>query len=150
MEHPVTDVAIELNIAAEPPQAVQPRRQGRLAGIKNKLRTYAQYLVQYLIKKEEEDFALTIKLRNNGVINILGALFKVFNQKEVDNLISYSVFSFKLFNLYKSSAHRIFKSQLIYKVKGKTIVLYKKSQLIIQGYNNVDKHKILTQLLIIQ
>ena len=150
MEHPVTDAAAEPNTAAEPPQAVQPRRRGRPAGLKNKLRTYTQYLVQYLIKKEEEDFALTIKLRNNSVINILSALFKASNQKEVDNLISYSVFSFKLFSLYKYSAYYIFKSQLVRKVKGKTIVLYKKSQLIIQGYNNVDKHKILTQLLIIQ
>ena len=58
---------------------MQPRRQGRLAGLKNKLRTRAQYLVQYLTKKEEEDFALAIKLCNNGVINILGALFKASN-----------------------------------------------------------------------
>src|SRR4051794_37431742 len=86
-EHTVADVAAEPNAAAEPPRAVQPRRRGRPAGSKNKLRTRAQYLVQYLTKKEEEDFALTIKLRNDGVINTLGTPFEASDQKEVDDLV---------------------------------------------------------------
>ncbi len=137
--------AAEPNAAAEPPRAVQPRRRGRPAGSKNKPKTRAQYLVQYLTKKEEEDFALAVKLRNDGVINTPGAPFEASDQKEVDDLVGRGVFSFELFDPHKHGAHRIFKSRLVREVKGKTMVPYEKSRLVVQGYNDVGKHEILTQ-----
>ncbi|KAF1966745.1 hypothetical protein BU23DRAFT_573817 [Bimuria novae-zelandiae CBS 107.79] len=54
-------------------QPTQPRKRGRLPRSKNK-RT-----VQYLIRKEEDNYALAIKLYNNSVITTLGAPFKAFN-----------------------------------------------------------------------
>ncbi|KAF1974170.1 hypothetical protein BU23DRAFT_567694 [Bimuria novae-zelandiae CBS 107.79] len=52
-------------------QLTQPRKRGHSPGSKNK-RT-----VQYLTRKEEDNYALVVKLRNNSVINTLGAPFKV-------------------------------------------------------------------------
>ncbi|KAF1967676.1 hypothetical protein BU23DRAFT_583707 [Bimuria novae-zelandiae CBS 107.79] len=66
-----------------------PRKRGCLPGSKNK-RT-----VQYLIRKEEDNYALAIKLYINSVINTLGASFKYY----------------------------IFKSRIVREVKGKTIHL---------------------------
>jgi len=50
----------------------------------------------------------------------------------MDTLISRGVFAFKIFNLTKYSSIRIFKSRIVYKVKGKaTNTPYKKLHLVI-------------------
>jgi hypothetical protein len=58
------------------PLAVQPRKRGRPPGSKNKRKRKAN---AYMIKKEEADLKLAIKLRNNRVIITSGALFKASN-----------------------------------------------------------------------
>jgi len=120
-------------------QPTQPRKRGRPPGSKNK-RT-----VQYLTRKEEDDYALAVKLRNDGVINTPGAPFEASDQKEIDDLVGRGVFSFELFNPTVHDGHRIFKSRMVREVKGKTMVPYEKSRLVIQGYNDDGKHEILTQ-----
>ncbi|KAF1974414.1 hypothetical protein BU23DRAFT_579837 [Bimuria novae-zelandiae CBS 107.79] len=52
---------------------IDPRKRGCPPGFKNKR------IVQYLTRKEEDNYALAVKLRNNGVINTPGAPFKVSN-----------------------------------------------------------------------
>jgi hypothetical protein len=120
-------------------QPTQPRKRGRPPGSKNKRK------MQYLTRKEEDDYALALKLRNDGVINTPGAPFEASDQKEIDDLVSRGVFSFELFDPTEHSRYRIFKSRMVREVKGKTMVPYEKSRLVVQGYNDKGKHEILTQ-----
>ncbi|KAF1970758.1 hypothetical protein BU23DRAFT_581893 [Bimuria novae-zelandiae CBS 107.79] len=53
------------------PLVAQLRKRGRPLGLKNKSKAYA-----YMMKKEEADYELAIKLRNDGVITTLGAPFE--------------------------------------------------------------------------
>ncbi|KAF1934617.1 hypothetical protein EJ02DRAFT_490487 [Clathrospora elynae] len=120
-------------------QATQPRKQGRPPGSKNKPK------LLYLSKKEEDNYALAVKLRNDSVINIPGAPFEASNQKEIDDLVGRGIFSFELFDPTVHGGYCIFKLRMVRKVKGKTMVLYEKSRLVVQGYNDKGKHEILTQ-----
>ena len=120
-------------------QPAQPRRRGRPPGSRNKPK------VQYLSKKEEDDYALAVKLRNDGVINIPGTPFEASDQKEIDDLVGRGVFSFELFDPTIHGGYRVFKSRMVREVKGKTMVPYEKSRLVVQGYNDEGKHEILTQ-----
>ncbi|KAF2743710.1 hypothetical protein M011DRAFT_378845, partial [Sporormia fimetaria CBS 119925] len=122
----------------------QPRRRGRPRGSKNKPK------VQYLSKKEEDDYALAVKLRNDGVINTPGAPFEASDQKEIEDLVGRGVFSFELFDPVIHSGYRIFKSRMVREVKGKTMAPYEKSRLVVQGYNDEGKRDILTQTPTIQ
>jgi hypothetical protein len=54
-------------------QPTQPRKRGRPPRSKNKRK------VQYLTRKEEDNYVLAVKLRNNSIINTLGASFKASN-----------------------------------------------------------------------
>ena len=139
------NATVDPNVTTGPPQAPQPRKRGRPVGSKNKPKSRAQYLVQYMTKKEEDDYALAVKLRSDGVINEPGAPFEVSDQKEVNDLVGRGVFSFELFNPNEHGGYRIFKSRLVREVKGKTMIPYEKSRLVIQGYNDVGKTEILTQ-----
>ncbi|KAF1937344.1 hypothetical protein EJ02DRAFT_477004 [Clathrospora elynae] len=84
-------------------------------------------------------------LRNDGVINILGVPFEASNQKGIDDLVGRGMFSFELFDPTVHGGFRIFKSRMVCEVKGKTMVPYKKSRLVVQGYNDEGKYEILTQ-----
>jgi hypothetical protein len=109
--------------AAEPIVRL-PRRRGRPAGSKNKVNVYAQCLT----KKEEDDYAQAIKLRQDGVINTSGAHpFEASDQKEVDDLVGRGVFSFELFDPQEHGADRIFKVWMVLEINGKTMVPYEKS-----------------------
>lgn len=121
------------------PTTAQPRKRGRPPGSKNKPK------VLYLSKKEEDDYALAVKLRNDGVINTPGAPFEASDQKEIDDLVGRGVFSFELFDSTVHRGFRIFKSRMVREVKGKTMVPYEKSRLVVQGYNDEGKQEILTQ-----
>ena len=99
----------------------------------------------YITKKEETNYKLAIKLRNNRVITTLGAPFKASDKQEISNLVGCRVFKFKLYNKELHSRIRIFKSRLVREVKGKTTKPYEKSRLVIQGYQDHGKEAILTQ-----
>ena len=75
------------------PLAAQPRKRGRPLGLKNKRKANV-----YIIKKEEANYALVIKLRNDRVITTLGAPFKASNEQEISNLVGRGVFEFELYN----------------------------------------------------
>ncbi|KAF1935267.1 hypothetical protein EJ02DRAFT_507147 [Clathrospora elynae] len=109
------------------PTTVQLRKRGRPPGSKNKPK------VLYLSKKEEDNYALAIKLRNDSVINTPGAPFEASNQKEIDDLVGRGVFSFELFDSTVHDGFCIFKSRMVRKVKGKTMVPYEKSRLVLRN-----------------
>jgi hypothetical protein len=73
--------------------AAQPRRRGRPRGLKNRDKSDV-----YITKKEEANYKLAIKLRNNRVITTLGAPFKASNDQEISNLVGRRVFKFKQYN----------------------------------------------------
>ncbi|KAK1907589.1 hypothetical protein P3342_005916 [Pyrenophora teres f. teres] len=121
------DAPHALNEPHEPvavPPAVQPRKRGRPPGSKNKRKGHA-----YITKKEQDDLKLAIKLRNDGISDLVGR----------------GVFKFEQYNEKLHSRIRIFKSRLVREVKGKTTKPYEKSRLVIQGYQDHGKEAILTQ-----
>ncbi|XP_044724430.1 transposable element tc1 transposase [Hirsutella rhossiliensis] len=91
-------------------------------------------------KREMDDIALAIKLRDDGVITTPGAPFEQSDQKEINDLIGRGVFTFELFDPTKHRGTRIFKSRLVREVKGKYIKPYEKSRLVVQGYNDDEKN----------
>ena len=137
------------------------RGYGQPPGSKNKLKTMDLNLTiaimaniaiieAYLSAKEQADYKLALCLRKEGKITTEGTPFELSDKKEVDALIGQGVFVFKMFELAKHSGNCIFKSQMVYKVKGKgTNALYKKSQLVIQGHSDSSKELVLTQSLMI-
>lgn len=50
------------------------------------------------MKKEEDNMALALKLRNDGVITTLGNAFEASDAKEIDDLLTIGVFSFELYD----------------------------------------------------
>jgi len=125
------------------------RGRGRPKGSKNKPKatpaaTDRPTTETFLSAKEEQDHKLSLTLRQQGKITTPGEPFEASDKAEIDTLIDNNVFRFEQ---YDSNVHRaqIFKSRLVREVKGKeTDTPYKKSRLIIQGYNNNSKGIILT------
>ncbi|KAM4067875.1 transposase [Hirsutella rhossiliensis] len=106
--------------AVKPPTG--PRKRGRPPGSKNK--KHSLYNAQtFLQKREMDDIALAIKLRDDGVITTPGAPFEQSDQK-INDLIGRGVFTFELFDPTKHRGTRIFKSRLVREVKGKYIKPY--------------------------
>ena len=101
----------------------------------------------FITLKEQADLELALKLQKQGKITTPGLPFKESNRQEIDSLIRRGVFNFKQFDREIHSNTRIFKSRIVNEIKGKaTNTPYKKSRLVIQGYNNKGKETILTQL----
>ena len=96
--------------------------------------------------KEKANFKLAKQLRKEGCITTPGAPFQASNKQEIDSLITKGVFKFEKYNPTKFNGVRIFKSRMVNKIKGKaTNAPFKKSRLVIQGYNDDGKEVILTQ-----
>jgi hypothetical protein len=110
----------------EVPRAAQLRKRGRPLGLKNKRKANV-----YITKKEEADYKLAIKLRNDRVITTLGAPFEASDEQEISNLVGRGVFKFELYDKELHGGICIFKSRLVQEVKGKTTKLYEKSCLVI-------------------
>ena len=98
-------------------QAAQPRRRGRPRGSKNKKMEDAAV---YMTKKEEDNMALAVKLRNDGVITTPGDAFEASDAKEIDDLLIQGVFSFELYDPAQHGGQRIFKSRMVREIKGVT------------------------------
>jgi hypothetical protein len=75
-----------------------------------------------------------------------GLPFEASTRQEIDGLIARGVFQFEQYNPAKHASVRIFNSRIVNEIKGKaTNCPFKKSRLVIQGYNDVGKEVILTQ-----
>ena len=135
------DAITVVNEGGQPLAKPGPRKRGRPPGSKNKQKADTQYVT----KKEENDSALAVKLRKDGIINAPGEPFEQSDATEVNDLIGRGVFVFELFEEEKYGGIRIFKSRMVHEVKGKETIPYEKSRLVIQGYNDQGKEDILTQ-----
>jgi hypothetical protein len=78
--------------------AAQPRRRGRPRGSKNKDKADV-----YMTKKEDADYKLAVKLRNDGVITTLGAPFKASDDQEISDLVGRGLFEFEQYNKERHS-----------------------------------------------
>jgi hypothetical protein len=95
-QHP-TGTEPEIQVSQHDPpapivEAVQPRRRGRPRGSKNKK---GEDAAVYMTKKEEDNMALAVRLRNDGVITTPGEAFEASDAKEIDDLVTQGVFSFE-------------------------------------------------------
>src|SRR6266581_9436030 len=100
----------------------------------------------FITAKEKADFKLAKQLRKEGRITTPGAPFQASDKQEINGLIARGVFKFEKYDPTKFDGVCIFKSRMVNEIKGKaTDAPFKKSRLIIQGYNNNSKEAILTQ-----
>ncbi len=123
-------------------QATEPvKKRGRGRPRKHAVLTSATYITA----KEQADYELSIKLRQQGIITTSGKPFELSDRKEIDALVARGVFAFEQFDEQKHVG-RIFKSRIVREIKGKqTNTPYEKSRLVIQAYNDAGKELILTQ-----
>lgn len=84
-----------------------------------------------MTQKEKDNYKLSLKLREDGVITSPGGPFKESDKKEIMDLITRSVFRFELFDEDTHGNYQIFKSQMVREIKGKTEKPFKKSRLIV-------------------
>ncbi|KJZ75136.1 hypothetical protein HIM_05622 [Hirsutella minnesotensis 3608] len=128
------------SIPAAIPMPVQ-RRRGRPKGSKNKPKTGTANVS----RKETDHFEKAVQLRQEGRITTPGAPFEQSDAQEIDNLIAQDVFKFVLWDPTLHGKERLFNARMVREVKGLATQPYEKSRLIIQGYNDRDKDRILTQ-----
>lgn len=101
--------------------------------------------------RERTDYELTLKLLYKGVITIPVDPFKQSDQIEIESLLANSMLLPLQYNFNKHVEACLFKSRLVCKIKEKTTDKpYKKSRLVIQDYNDIEKTALLTQTPTIQ
>ena len=137
------------------PETEQPpvRKRGRPRGSKNKPREAQTQFTSlehdtpliFLSAKEKSDAELSRSLREKGVITTLGEPFEASTKTEWDSLVDSTV----LLEQYDNDKHagkRIFKSRMVHEVKGKdTSQPYEKTRIVVMGFNDNGKSKVLTQ-----
>jgi hypothetical protein len=98
----------------------------------------------FLTQKETTDYDLSLKLRQQGIINTPGAPFEESDRTEIEALIANGIFEIQRYN---SQVHnqRIFNLRLVREIKGKTTQPYEKSRLVLAGHNDTEKDTVLTQ-----
>ncbi len=118
-------------------QATKPvKKRGRGRPRKNTTNTSATENTAYITIKEQADYELSLKLRQQGIITTSGEPFEQSNRKEINTLVARRVFAFEQYDKQKHVG-RIFKSRIVREVKEKqTSTPYKKLRLIIQVYND--------------
>ncbi|KAM4067661.1 transposase [Hirsutella rhossiliensis] len=81
------------------PDPPAPRKRGRPPGSKNKPKDLIMMTAppgqSFLTQKEEDAYALSIKLRNEGIITAPGAPFEESDNIEITDLVGRGVFSFE-------------------------------------------------------
>ncbi|KAM4062355.1 reverse transcriptase (RNA-dependent DNA polymerase) [Hirsutella rhossiliensis] len=91
----------------------------------------------FLTQKEEDAYALSIKLRNEGIITAPGAPFEESDNIEITDLVGR--------DRMIHGNHHIFRSRMVREVKGKDTKPYEKSRLVVQGHGDFEKTTLLTQ-----
>src|SRR6266700_327007 len=100
----------------------------------------------FITAKEKADFKLAKQLQKESRITTPRAPFQASDKQEINSLIIKGVFKFKKYDPTKFNRVCIFKSRMVNKIKGKaTDTPFKKSRLVIQGYNNNGKEVIFMQ-----
>ena len=99
----------------------------------------------HLTQREQDDLVLAQALRSTGKITTPGQPFEASTQAEIDALIARGVFKFEIYDPNVYSSICIFKLRIINEVKSKTTDQpYKKSRLVIQGYNDSSRALVFT------
>ncbi|KAM4061308.1 cwf18 domain containing protein [Hirsutella rhossiliensis] len=131
------------------PDPPAPRKRGRPPGSKNKPKDLIMMTAppgqSFLTQKEEDAYALSIKLRNEGIITAPGAPFEESDNIEITDLVGRGVFSFERYDRMIHGNHHIFRSRMVREVKGKDTKPYEKSRLVVQGHSDFEKTTLLTQ-----
>ncbi|EED13594.1 hypothetical protein TSTA_098510 [Talaromyces stipitatus ATCC 10500] len=136
-----------IHVPEPPVTPPPPRHRGRPRGSKNKQKADVNV---YLSKKEKGDLELALKLRREGKIVIEGAPFELSSVAEINGLIANRTFKIVHRDDVNLRDLHIFNSRLVNEIKGKNEIPYEKLRLVIQGYNDAGKARILTQAPTIQ
>ncbi|KLU86938.1 hypothetical protein MAPG_05945, partial [Magnaporthiopsis poae ATCC 64411] len=105
----------------------------------------------YLTNKEKSDYELAQMLRADGKITTPGAPFEESDKTEIDNLIAQGTIQIIKWDTRAHQHLRLWNTRLVREVKGKTTTKpYEKSRLVVQGYGDKEKEKLLTQAPTIQ
>ena len=100
----------------------------------------------FINHRERADYKLALKLKHDGIITSCENPFKQSDLTEVKFLLANGVLQPLQYDSNKYAGVSLFKSRLVYEIKRKaTDKPYKKSCLVIQGYNNTEKTALLTQ-----
>lgn len=148
---PSKDTTVTTPNQHNPPQHISPSEEPRCRADHkdqgtNQRKRPLLFFLTYLSKKEENDLKLSLKLRAEGIITTPGPPFEASDKKEIDQLYERGVFEFVQYDLDGIHKNiRLFKSQIVREVKGKTDNPDEKSRLVIAGHSDVDKTHILTQ-----
>ena len=105
----------------------------------------------FISHREQADYELALQLRHEGIITTPGDLFEQSDLTEIEFLLANGMLQPVQYDSNKHVGVSLFKSRLICEIKGKaTNKPYKKSGLVVQGYNNTEKIALLTQAPTIQ
>ena len=105
----------------------------------------------FISYRERADYKLALKLRHDGIITTSGNPFKQSDLTEIESLLANGALQPLQYDSNKHAGVSLFMSCLVYEIKGKaTDKSYKKSRLVVQGYNDTEKTVLLTQTLTIQ
>ena len=130
---------------AQPHSKVTNSEAASLQPYSRDLERDTNFIEVFLTEKENRDRVLSHKYRSKGIITIPGLLFEQSRIKELEGLLTQGVFETISVNTDKLQGTKVFGSRLVDKIKGKeTLILYEKSCLIIQAFDNKDKRDILT------
>lgn len=99
----------------------------------------------WVTEKESRDRQLSLELRAKGIIRTPGGPFIFSRRKEIDGLMARGVFEIVQNNAPELVGAKVFGSRIVDEVKGKdTAAPYEKSRWVVQGFNDPNKHTILT------
>lgn len=105
----------------------------------------------YISDKERNAWQLALALRAEGKITTPGAPFDEAIQMEIEGLVARGTIVVGRFKPHQHMGFRLWKTRMVLEVKGKTTDHpYEKARLVVQGYNDQEKHKLLTQAPTIQ
>lgn len=99
----------------------------------------------FIAHREHADYKLAVKLRYDRMIITPEDLFEQSNLTKIKYLLANNVLQLLQYNSNKHAGVNLLKSRLVHEIKRITTdKLYKKSCLVIQGYNNTKKIALLT------
>lgn len=98
----------------------------------------------FISHREQADYELALQLQYKEIITTLGDLFVQSDLIEIEFLLANGMLQPVQYESNKYAGFSMFKSRLIHEIKGKaTDKPYKKSHLMVQGYNDRKKMALL-------
>lgn len=136
------EIPMPLN-SLKPKRSRQQGRSQKSHFTNNFIDKIADIFISY---RECADYKLALKLRYDGIITTPKNFFKQSDLIKIESLLANGILQPLQYDFNKHVGVSLFKSRLVYKIKGKaTDKLYKNLRLVVQGYNNTEKTALLTQ-----